>query len=383
MRPHAAISALLVAAALVAAACGTSPLRVGTSGDYPPFSERAADGSWHGFDVEVARAYARDRNRAVVFVPFRWPDLEPALVRGDFDVAMSGVTVRADRLLSGRFTAAVARTRAVLVARPGAPRPRTVAVNRGGHLQRLAAERLPGVTLMPVDDNRALLARVLGGEADGAVTDALEAAAPLSSGQLVVVETLAHDRKAYWLAPASGALQADLDAWLLARERDGVLPALRARHLGTDAGPPLDASASWAVDLLGRRLLLMPGIGAAKRAAGLPLEDAAREENVIERAPQAVRALARAEITAAKAVQAAAPPEAAGAGPVVPLSTWRAAIDRVDETLATALAAAAPVQVPAEALAAQLRLDAAVPGADDGVLRPLVDALASVPAPPG
>ena len=86
------------------------PLRVGTSGDYPPFSVRTATDDWRGFDVEVAHAYAAARGRAVVFVPFRWPELTAQLAAGAFDVAMSGVTVRADRLLVGTMTASVATT---------------------------------------------------------------------------------------------------------------------------------------------------------------------------------------------------------------------------------------------------------------------------------
>jgi hypothetical protein len=75
-------------------AADTGAIRVGTSGDYPPFSLRAADGGWSGFDVEVARAYATARGRRLELVPFRWPELGTRLAAGDFDVAMSGVTVR-------------------------------------------------------------------------------------------------------------------------------------------------------------------------------------------------------------------------------------------------------------------------------------------------
>jgi len=90
-------------------------LRVGTSGDYPPFSLRATDGRYNGFDIAVARAYAAARGRRLELVAFRWPELAARLAAGDFDVAMSGVTVRADRLLTGTMTAAVARADAVLL----------------------------------------------------------------------------------------------------------------------------------------------------------------------------------------------------------------------------------------------------------------------------
>jgi cyclohexadienyl dehydratase len=369
-----AVALLLV----VLAACTRPPLRVGASGDYPPFAERLSDGTWRGFDVEVARAYAKDRGRTLQIVPFRWPDLAAALARKDFDVAMSGVTVGAERLIAGRFAATVARTRAVLVARPGAAPPRRVAVNRGGHLERVAAATLPGVTLVPVDDNRALFAPLDDGRADAVVADALEAAPRLAVGGLVVARTLSHDRKAYWMRGDDESLERDLDAWLLERERDGTLPALRARFLGPDAGPRLAPATSWVVDLLGRRLLLMPAIGLAKRASGLPIEDKPREQQVIDRAPEAVRALARAEIEAAKAVQTPPPPPGT---PDEQLTALRAAIDRLDGTIAGALAAATPIRDPRDAVLAQLHEDAPLPGATDAVLAPLADALVALPPP--
>ncbi|HSG90170.1 MAG TPA: transporter substrate-binding domain-containing protein, partial [Pseudomonadales bacterium] len=67
-------------------------LRVGTSGDYPPFS-RAGE----GFDVDVAKRLARDLGMRIEWVPFRWPELERRLRAGDFDVVMSGVTWRPER----------------------------------------------------------------------------------------------------------------------------------------------------------------------------------------------------------------------------------------------------------------------------------------------
>src|SRR5882724_3538783 len=49
-------------------------LRVGTSGDYPPFS---IDG--RGFDVDVARELGRSLGVRIEWVRFRWPDLAAAI----------------------------------------------------------------------------------------------------------------------------------------------------------------------------------------------------------------------------------------------------------------------------------------------------------------
>lgn len=351
---------------------------MGSTGDYPPFSQRAADGAWSGFDIDVARAWARDRGQRVEIVATRWPDLEGALMRGDFDVAMSGVTVRADRLLAGRFTAAVARTQAVLVVRRGAPAPRRVGVNRGGHLERVARASLSGVELVVIDDNR-LDAALASGTVDALVTDGLELRA-LAATDLVVDRILSDDRKAYFLRPDGDVLTADLDAWLAARERDGWLPAQRARLLGDGTPSPPPPAVARVVDLVGRRLMLMPSVAAAKRVAGLPIVDAAREAEVETRAvvraaraglaPEPYRRLVRAQIAAARAVQEIAPAVAPG-----PLTAVRAAIDRVDAAVLPALVEAVPITTPAATLAAAIRRDAALPGLPDDVTQPLAVAL--------
>src|SRR5262249_60991129 len=79
---------LLLLVGCVRHAPGLPPLRVGTTGDYPPFSI-GAGGTPAGFDVEVPRRFASDTGRRVEFVPFRWPELIAGLVSGRFDVAIS------------------------------------------------------------------------------------------------------------------------------------------------------------------------------------------------------------------------------------------------------------------------------------------------------
>lgn len=87
-------------------------LRIGTSGDYPPFSWPAGGGSsgapLAGFDVELAERLAADQGLVVEWVRFRWPELETRLAAGEMDVAMSGVTWRPWRAVVGWMTRAVA-----------------------------------------------------------------------------------------------------------------------------------------------------------------------------------------------------------------------------------------------------------------------------------
>ena len=393
---------LLLVAAGPAAAAGS--LRVGTSGDYAPFSRRV-DGGYEGFDVAVARAFATERGLALEFVPFEWPDLLSDLEAGRFDVAMSGVTLRPERSLAGRFTVPVAETGAVALVR-GASRARSladldgpgvrVAVNRGGHLEGVARARLPRARIETLSPNAAVREALLAGRADAAVSDTLEAprwreGAP----DLVVLGPFTRDRKAYLVRAGRADLAADLDAWLLAREADGSLARWRTEHLGPGQGPaaePLGALLA----ALDERLALMPLVAEAKRAAGLPVEAPEQEARVVEAGlaavraaaraagrptpdEDAVRALYRAQIEAAREIQrgvldeppADAPPDAADLD-----KELRPALLRIGERVARLL-----VALPAGLDCARVR-DAAddairAPHLDGAHVRALADAVAA------
>jgi len=370
------------------AACA-QPLRIGTSGDYPPFSMRTPTGGIGGFDVEVARAYASDRGRPLELVAFRWPELDARLAAGDFDVAMSGVTVRGDRLARFPMTPAVARAAAVLVVRAPDRRrrgpPARVAVNRGGHLERVArgAPALKGAEIRAVDDNTSLDELLARGEVDGVVTDTLELRS-FGPG-FEVAEVLARDRKAYWVR--DDELAQDLGDWLVAREADGTLPRLRAELLDPSAAPTLPAGDARSVDLVARRLALMPFVAAAKRARGLPVDAPAREAEIEQRLLASARAaglaespyleLVRAQIDAAKSIQRRVLAEPADATPpAFDLETeLRPAIDRIDLDLQRELARSAPLAASESALLEALRSDAPIPGLGDEDLRRLARAL--------
>ncbi|HYY06417.1 MAG TPA: transporter substrate-binding domain-containing protein [Candidatus Limnocylindria bacterium] len=312
--------ATLAASALLAAAClhprpAAPPLRVGTSGDYPPFS-LARDGTFEGLDVEVARRFAKDSGRRLELVPFRWPELTRDLAAGRFDLAMGGVTLRPERAVVGVFTRPVAEAGAVVLAHQRLD-PRSawlrLGVNAGGHLERLAARLFPRALLVRTHDNRALAELLTSGAADAILTDELEADALAVSGTLRL-GPFTRDRKGY--LGRDPALVAELDAWLRAREADGTLAGLRSRWLGPERARARSAVASdldALLALVDLRLAFMPGVAAAKQKSGRPVEDPGQEARVLaavrargaERGldPAAVEALFRAQIDAARALE--------------------------------------------------------------------------------
>jgi len=310
-------------------------LRVGTSGDYAPFSERSGD-ALRGFDIDVAEAFARARGERIEWVPFRWVELAHDFEAGRFDVVMSGVTVRPDRSVLGGFSAPVVASGAVVlfvrerfqaaqgVAFRDLDQPGVrIAVNRGGHLERVARARFQHARIETRAANDAVRRALAAREVDAVVTDTLEAPHWLA-GQTGVGRfgPLTRDRKAYWVAPGRSGLAHDLDRWLLAREADGTLPRLRREWFGAASTEARPTPASALVAAIAERLALMPWVAESKRVAGRPVEDLAREAKVLEAASRAVERAAhgrgvpppkgervldfyRAQIAAAKAIQTA------------------------------------------------------------------------------
>lgn len=298
---RAAASAALVLAIPVVAR-GQQPLRVAVSGDYAPFAmaaEGAEIGEVHGFDVEVARRFAADRGYRVEFVRFAWTTLRSDLVAGGFDVAMSGITVKTDRAIAGRFSVPVAITSAVALTWKGSGtesladldrEERRVAVNAGGHLESVARRTFSKATVVAIADNDAVRMGLLDRAYDAVVSDVLEAPGWAGDrGDAVRIPLPGEDRKAYLLPASRGELAAELDAWLLQRERDGTLGELRRRHFPAEAQGETATTLAALVQAIDERLSLMEPVYEAKRRAKLPIADPAREREVIAAAEAAVR----------------------------------------------------------------------------------------------
>ena len=402
---------VLAAAAFATAGAAAQPraLRVGTSGDYPPFSEATAEGDYRGFGPELVRAFAADHGYAIEFVRFRWPELTAELADGRFDVAVGGITVRADRALVGGFTVAVAESGAMVLAdpnaglasvadlaRPGLP----MAVNAGGHLERVARLRFPAAALRAIPDNAAVLAALEAGEVDAVVTDTVEARLwARGDAPPVAIGPLTRDQKAWWVAPGRDELARELNEWLLARAADDSLRRARGRHGIPGDGLPGSAARAL-VTAIGERLALMPAVAEAKRLSGGPVHVPEREALVIEaavtrareaaqraglRAPEdaAVAAFMQELIAAARAVQ-----EAVHAGP--PAETedladldaeLRPALLRIGDRIAL-LVPRLPARVAEEAIAAELAATVDLPGLDAERHRRLVRAVVDLAAAP-
>jgi cyclohexadienyl dehydratase len=376
---------LLILLALVGCA---HPVRVGMSGDYPPFAYRDAKGCLQGYDVAMAKAWSVDKGRILEVVPFAWPDLTSDLAGDRFALAMSGITVRGDRLIQAPMSRAVATADAIVVVSdqgeelsletPGL----RVAVNRGGHLERVARARLPGVALILVDENRTLPDLLAHGVVDAVVTDTLEIRSFQPAPR--VARVLQSDRKAYWVGAGEERLLDSIDTWLAAQEASGQLAERRRRYI-PDVGATLSPAEERVADLVARRLQVMPFVAETKRAQSLPIEDSGREEAIRRRAARAAAeshleigayvALVEAQFAAAKAVQRAQLQQDEGALEIFSLQEQiRPAIDRIDRALREELALQ---REPLRAAPLRRRIQqwAPLPGVTDATIDPIVTAL--------
>ena len=202
-------------------------LRVGTTGDYAPFTRRHPDGTYEGADIEMARDLADRLGVAVTFVPTVWADLLDDLLADRFDIAMGGVTISAPRaeraffsiptLVDGkrpvcrrqdseRFTSIEAINQAGV----------RVIANPGAANEAFARAHFPRAALTIHRDNASVFLEIVAGRVDVMVTDGLEAdhqAALHPELCAVAVAPWTRLEKAY-MFPRDPAMKTFVDAWL-------------------------------------------------------------------------------------------------------------------------------------------------------------------------
>jgi cyclohexadienyl dehydratase len=266
-------------------------LRIGTSEDYRPFGFRDEAGALRGLDVALVRAYAADRGLAAELIPFRWSELLADMQSGRFDLAVGGLTVRPERSIAGHFSVPLLESGAVLLIRGevGADDAAAVrsarlriGVNAGGHLERVARRLLPDNPIETFADNAEVPRALRDGRIDAAMTDTLEAPHWRAENPgCREVGPLTSDFKAWWVSPTRGALAADINRWLIARESDGSLARYRNRWLDGIGSPRSAGALPALLAAVRERLALMEAVAHAKHRANLPTRVPAREAELL------------------------------------------------------------------------------------------------------
>ncbi|HMG90465.1 MAG TPA: transporter substrate-binding domain-containing protein [Chryseolinea sp.] len=78
-------------------------IRIGTSGNQPPFTMKAKNGELIGYEVDLAKALAKNMGVKLKLVEMPFSDLLGALKAGKIDAVMSGMTMTPERNLEVLF----------------------------------------------------------------------------------------------------------------------------------------------------------------------------------------------------------------------------------------------------------------------------------------
>jgi cyclohexadienyl dehydratase len=221
------------------AACHTrSPLKVGTTGDYQPFTVWTG-AEPVGSDITMARAFARSQGREVVFVRTSWNNLLDDLHAGWFSLAISGITVTEHRKHEAAFTRPYFHGRKVALVRCEDSQRFAhsadidvkgvrVVYNTGGTNEAFARATIKHATLDSEAQNLRALARLADGDVDAFFTDDIEAVTVTRSTYRDVLcitaadENLAPFDIAVMGIPGSSDLER-FDAWLAKPENQSAI----------------------------------------------------------------------------------------------------------------------------------------------------------------
>ncbi|OHX12198.1 transporter substrate-binding domain-containing protein [Chromobacterium sphagni] len=222
-------------------------LRVGTTGDYLPFSGKdPASGRYQGLDIDLAEDLARALGVRLRLVPTSWPALMRDQAADKFDIAMSGISVSLERQKRALYSIPYLNDGKTPIARcenqrrfqtlaqinqPGVK----LAVNPGGTNERFARTNLPQAELTVFPDNTRIFQQIIDGKADLMVTDAVETRyqQKLHPALCAIHPERPFDfsQKAY-LLPNDWRWKAWVDQWLSQRLQDGGFARLSAQWLG-------------------------------------------------------------------------------------------------------------------------------------------------------
>jgi cyclohexadienyl dehydratase len=161
-------------------------LRVGTTGDYAPFSLEA-NGTLSGSDIDLAQKLAEQLHVRPVFVHTTWSSMLDDLGRGAFDLSMGGVSITPAREAQGAFSVPYASGGKTILARcadarkfhgglASVDRPKVrVIVNPGGTNEQYVRSSVHHAQIVVFPDNRTIFDELRAGHADVMITDDVEA----------------------------------------------------------------------------------------------------------------------------------------------------------------------------------------------------------------
>ncbi len=221
-------------------------LRVGTTGDYAPFSyQRDSNADLTGIDIDLARDLASALDVKIHFTKTSWPSLMHDLNAGLYDIAMSGVSRNLNRQKEAYFSVAYhkgGKTPITLCKNINRfnslekidKKSTNIIVNPGGTNERYVDSHIHRAKKILHPDNRTIFDEIINGHADLMITDSIEVQLKSSQRKELCAampnENLTYLDKGY-LMPQDEKLKQYVDLWLATRLADGTVESIFKKHL--------------------------------------------------------------------------------------------------------------------------------------------------------
>jgi len=223
-------------------------IRVGTSGDYQPFSYfNPKTNQYEGMDIALAQKLGEALGVKVTFVPFKWPDLTNDLLADKFDIAMGGIGRNLARGTVLAYTHSYLTFGTCPLVRKGdegrypdlasIDKPEVkVILNQGGLNDRYFSALLKQATILRHNKNEEIGLKVKEGTADVWITDNVEALFWAQQfPELVAVnpqKTFTVGTKGYMIRQGDQIFLNWLNLWLEQMFLEGQIQKLEQQWLG-------------------------------------------------------------------------------------------------------------------------------------------------------
>ncbi len=221
-------------------------LRVGTTGDYPPFSFiDKASGKYSGIDIDLASNLASNLGVELQFINTSWPGLMADLAADKYDIGMSGISRTLLRQRTAFFSDAYSTGGKTPIARCDAVTKLNslhkidrslvrVIVNPGGTNEKFVRKHIKNAQIIIYPDNTRIFAQIIDKHVDVMITDAIEVKLQQRLHPELCAampgELFTRAEKAY-LMPQDIALKETVDTWLRELKQSGALEATFSRYL--------------------------------------------------------------------------------------------------------------------------------------------------------
>ncbi|MBI3706828.1 MAG: transporter substrate-binding domain-containing protein [Proteobacteria bacterium] len=216
-------------------------LKVGMA-TFVPWAMRDKSGNLIGYEIDVAKQLAEDMGVKIELVPTAWDGIIPALIAGNFDMIIGGMTITPARNLTVNFTAPYANSGVHIAANKklaaGFTKLEdfnkadvTVVVRRGSSAAVSAQRFLPKATVRQFDDDAQAIQELLNGRAHALVATTPRPAFAVDNNPDTLFLPIAEPFQPQ--ADAMAIRKGDPDAlnflnnWILQRTNDGWL---KQRH---------------------------------------------------------------------------------------------------------------------------------------------------------